>query len=388
MSWRHRHFSVLPARLANVVGDEIATAGSQDGHTSAFATQRCEVRSTRLGRAEFRRSRRRWIVTAGVVAATTPMWISRTSWTCEVAAWAATATGTQALRRVHLGQKLFARVSAALARFADGSSGRHCAVTNARIARAASCSPRTVTTVRSVLAEAAFAVEIRRGTGSSSTPAHLRRPSVWHLTSRRQPVDKREICDLPRPRRVTGSVPLGSPSPSEAHSAPQQESSTTKRRKRRPKRRQGPRPLHTQRLAGWLASTSTGLGARTGHHVVGQLCDALHNSHLELPAWTGPQLVQALNEDMKRRGCTWPDQITSPGPFLAQRLRHLPARPAVSATSASPSPAPSVAVPAAVPAVHAGAADRPCSAPSAVRAEAQRRIREVLSRNPRRSARS
>lgn len=381
MSGRHRHFSVLPARLANVDGGEIATARSQDGHTSAFATQRCEVRSTRLGRAEFRRSRRRWIVTAGVVAATTPMWISRTSWTCEVAVWASTATGSQALRRVHLGQKLFARVSAALARFADGSSGRHCAVTNARIARSASCSPRTVTTVRSILAAAAFAVEVRRGTGSSSTPAHLRRPSVWHLTSRRQPVDKREICDLPRPRRVTGSVPLGSPSPSEAHSAPQQDSLTTKRRKRRLKRRHEPRPLHTQRLAGWLASTATGLGARKGHHVVGQLCDALHNSRLDLPAWTGPQLVQALNEDMKRRGCTWPDQITSPGPFLAQRLRHLPARPA--ASSGGPPPAPSVAVPA----DQAGAVDGPGSASSAVRTEAQRRIREVLSRNARSSAR-
>lgn len=176
---------------------------------------------------------------------------------------------------------------------------------------------------------------------------------------------------------------MGSPSPSEAHSAPQQDLLTTKRRKRRLKRRHEPRPLHTQRLAGWLASTATGLGARTGHHVVGQLCDALHNSRLDLPAWTGPQLVQALNEDMKRRGCTWPDQITSPGPFLAQRLRHLPARPAVSASSGGPPPAPSVAVPA----DQAGAVDGPGSASSAVRTEAQRRIREVLSRNARSSAR-
>ncbi|MBY6388570.1 hypothetical protein HG717_32320 [Rhodococcus erythropolis] len=117
---------------------------------------------------------------------------------------------------------------------------------------------------------------------------------------------------------------------------------------------------------------------------MGQLCDALHNSHLDLPAWTGPQLVQALNADMKRRGCTWPDQITSPGPFLAQRLRHLPARPAVNASSTSPSPAP----PAAVLVDDIAAAGRPGATPSAARVEAQRRIREVLSRNSRRSARS
>lgn len=385
MSWRHRHFSVLPARLAIVIGDEIASPRSQDCHESTFATQRHEVRSSRLGRAEFRRSRRRWIVTAGVVAATTPMWTSRTSWTCEVSAWAVSAQGAEVLRRVHLGRKLFVRVSTALARFADGSSGRHCAVTNARVALAAGCSPRTVTTVRAVLAESHYAVEIRRGTGSSTTPVHLRRPSVWHLTSRRQPVDKREICDLPRPRRVTGSVPLGSHSPSEAHSAPRQDSSTKKQHQRRPVRRPPPRPLHTQKLAGWLASTSAGLGARTGHHVVGQLCNALQNSHLDLTAWTGPQLVQALNEDMKRRGVTWPDQIASPGPFLAYRLRHLPPRPPAAVASSTrgghTAPAPDAEI---------TAARRDASAlePSAARLEARRSIREVLSRASRRPAQS
>lgn len=377
MSWRHRHFSVLPAPLANIVGDEIASARSQDRHGSTFATQRPHVRSTRLGRAEFRRSRRRWILTAGAVPATTPMWTSRTSWTCEVSSWAASAQGTEVLRRVHLGRKLFVRVSAALARFADGSSGRHCAVTNARVALAAGCSPRTVTTVRAVLAEAHYAVEVRRGTGSSTTAVHLRRPSVWHLTSRRQPVDKREICDLPRPVRVTGSVPLGSPSPSEAHSAPPQDSSIQKPRQRRQRHRPPPRPLHTQKLAGWLASNSMGLGARTGHHVVGQICNALQNSHLDLPAWTGPQLVQALNEDMKRRGANWPDQITSPGPFLAHRLRHLPPRPPSAATSVSP-----------VITTHQDSeTDRdggnPPVQPSAARLAARRTISEVLARGAR-----
>ncbi|MEU0498064.1 hypothetical protein [Mycobacterium sp. NPDC006124] len=135
-------------------------------------------------------------------------------------------------------------------------------------------------------------------------------------------------------------------------------------------------------MAGWLASTSTGLGARTGHHVVGQLCDALHASHLELTSWTGPQLVQALNDDMRQRGFTWPNEITRPGPFLAHRLRNLPARPTPpiqarpafviqAVDAAAPSPAP-----------------RPPSEPSAARLEAQRSIREILSRRLRRPARA
>lgn len=377
MSWRHRHFSVLPARLANVGCDENASARSQDRHGSNFATQSPKARSTRLEQANYRIRRREWIRAAGAVSPSTPMWTSRTSWTCEVAAWAASTAGHQMLRHVHLTQRLFSRVTAALARFADGTSGRHCAVTNARVALAAGCSPRTVTTVRGVLAAADFAVEVRRGTGSASTPVHQRRPSVWHLTSRRQPVDKAGFCDLPRSRRVTGSSPVSSKTPSEAHSAPRRDQSPKKQHRQR----RAPRPLHTQRLAGWLASTATGLGARNGHHVVGQLCDALQASHLDLHAWTGPQLVQALNEDMRQRGFTWPDQITRPGPFLAQRLRHLPSRPpadlprpvTTTANDGDPwhSPTP-----------------RPPAEPSPARLEAQRSIRETLARALRRNAKA
>lgn len=373
MSWRHRHFSVLPARLANVRCDESASGRSRDRHGSHFATPSTAVRSDRLEQADFRIRRRNWIRAAGAVSPTTPMWTSRTTWTCEVAAWAASTAGLQVLRQAHVTHRLFTRVTAALARFADGTSGRHCAVTNARVARSAGCSPRSVTTVRGVLAAAEFAVEVRRGTGSPTTPVHQRRPSIWHLTSRRQPVDRTGFCDLPRSRRVTGSCPVGSTSPSEAHSAPRRDRSPKKQRRRRE-----PRPLHTQRLAGWLASTSTGLGARTGHHVVGQLCDALHASHLELASWTGPQLIQALNDDMRKSGFTWPNEITRPGPFLAHRLRKLPTRPAppiqarpTFVTQTVDAPAPSLA-------------PLPPMEPSAARLEAQRSIRDTLSRKRRR----
>lgn len=328
MSRRHRHFNVLPARLANISCGGNTPAASRDGHDfghdfTAGGSQLADV--NHLRRASFRIRRRQWITAAGAVSPCTPMWTSRTAWLCGVSAWAACSAGAAILSRVHLTPAMLARVTSALARFADGSSGRHCAVTNARVAQAAGCSPRTVSTVRAVLAEAHFAIEARRGTGSSTTPAHLRRPSIWHLTSRRLPVDNAPFCDLPRSRRVTGSSAVDLWSPSEASDASPRKISPKRASRRRPQRQA--RPLHTQRLAGWLASSAIGLSPRSGQHVVGQLSDALDASHLDLQAWTGPALVDALNQDMRQRRLTWPDRIARPGPFLAHRLRYLPTRP-------------------------------------------------------------
>ncbi|EHB48872.1 hypothetical protein MycrhDRAFT_5713 [Mycolicibacterium rhodesiae JS60] len=365
MSRRHRHFSVLPARLANGGEGDVSPASPPHALFVPFASGSPELPSRRAEQVNFRLRRRRWIVEAGAVAPTVPMWTSRTGWVTEVAVWAASCEGASALGRVHVARKMFAKVTAALAQFADGTSGRHCAVTNRRVASAAACSPRTVTTIRKILAQAAFALEVRRGTGAADSPVHARRPSIWHLTSRRRPVETAEICDLPRSRRVTGSVLLGSNSPSPAPSAEPSRKSRTRSPARRPHRQ--PRPLHTQRLAAWLASTAVGLSARPGQHIVGQICDALTSSHLNLDAWTGTQLVQALNDDMRVNRLTWPDHIDRPGPFLATRLRRLPAEPAHARRATTSPPA----EPEAVSPSSSGPA-------SLARIEAQRLIRAIL----------
>jgi hypothetical protein len=366
MSWRHRHFSVLPARLANVGEGELSPVSTRDALIAPFASSSPQVLYRRAEQVNFRLRRRRWIVDAGAVAPTVPMWTSRTGWVTEVAVWATSHEGATALSRVHVARHMFAKVTAALAQFADGASGRHCAVTNRRVALAAACSPRTVTTIRKVLAQAAFALEVRRGTGSPDSPFHARRPSIWHLTSRRRPVETAEICDLPRSRRVTGSVPLGSSSPSPAPCAEPRRKHGKRSPARRPRR--PPRPLHTQRLAAWLASTSVGLSTRPGQHVVGQICDALTSSHLHLDAWTGTRLVQALNDDMRANRLTWPDHIDRPGPFLAARLRRLPPEP--------PHPQRAARSPNAEPQPVSPSRPKPASP---ARIEAQRMIRAILS---------
>jgi hypothetical protein len=79
--------------------------------------------------------------------------------------------------------------------------------------------------------------------------------------------------------------------------------------------------------------------------VVGQICLALESSHLELPAWTGRQLQEALDADMAVRNLSWPNRITRPRAFLATRLRYLPARPPTDHTPAAAAPVEQTAAP-------------------------------------------
>lgn len=280
--------------------------------------------------ARLRAARRQWIIDTGCVPASTPMWNSRTSWLIELDGWLASDHGQQACASAHIRPALVVRVSEVLATHADHRSGRHCAVTNAATASSAKCSPRTVTTVRRLLADAELAIEIRRGTGSARTPQHHRRPSVWHLVSRRRPVDNAAVCDLPPSRRDRRVTPVGKSSPSGRQAGRQRETSP---KRKPPQRDRQPRPIQTQRLAAAVIAASIGLG----HVHTGHICDALSRSGLNLETWTAPAIIAALNADMNASGRSWPDRITRPGAFLASRLRRLPTTPLNSGLTARPS---------------------------------------------------
>lgn len=277
-----------------------------------------------------------------------PVWTSRDGWLQQLERWLATDRGVAACAQVHLRAALLLRVALVLAEHADHRSGRHCAVTNAAAAAAAGCSPRTVTTVRRLLSEAGLAVEIRRGTGSTNAPIDQRRPSIWHLVSRSEPVDKPAVCDLPPSRRDRRVTDVGKNSPSGRTRPPRRIQSP----QRAPK---SPRPLHIQKLAAGIVARSIGLG----HVHPGHICDALSRSGLDLHAWSAQQIAAALNADMRARGWSWPDRIHCPGAFLAGRLRRLPQRPVIAPTA-------STAALAAAPDV-----DRPPPASAAARAAAR-----------------
>ncbi len=298
---------------------------------------RWRLSTARAARKQLRDKRRQWIAGAGAVPATTPMWTSRPSWLTEIAAWTESARGAAVLAERNLRPALLLRVAEAMAEYADHATGRHCAATNATIATAARCSPRTVTTVRIVLREAGLAVEVRRGTGSTATPHNRRRPSVWHLISRAQPVDNAPVCDLPPSLCDWRCSYVGKRSPSVRPRTPRQNPS-----KHRPKNQRAPRPLHLQRIAAGIVAGGSGLDA--AHP--GQICEALARSGLDLTAWSAPQILRALNADMRKMGWTWPDHIERPGAFLASRLRRLPPAPRLRApqpkptAAAKPPPAP------------------------------------------------
>lgn len=237
--------------------------------------------------------------------------------------WAGSETGVAVRSRLHVRIPTLLAVAAALAARADHATGRHCAVTNAAVARAAGCSVRTVTTVRMLLTESGLAVEITRGTGSSAAPSHRCRPSVWHLISARRPVDKTRFCHLPPSRSDRRSSHVLKNSPSVRPSAA---------RARRSRKEQPPRPLAVQRIAAEIAAGSVGLDkVHPGH-----LCEALTRSHLDLQSWTGRQILAAFNADMAARGATWPNAIARPGGFLAHQLKRLPVRPVVPARPPAP----------------------------------------------------
>lgn len=113
--------------------------------------------------------------------------------------------GAQLLRR-RVAPVTFLAVTAVLAEFADSADGRHCAVTNRVVALRANCSERTVSTVRSVLAAAEFALLAKQGSAAAAGRTEL--PSGT-LVSRRQPVDNSGVCVLPPSRRDRGSSLVG-----------------------------------------------------------------------------------------------------------------------------------------------------------------------------------
>ncbi|MDZ7883573.1 MAG: hypothetical protein U5N53_11960 [Mycobacterium sp.] len=222
------------------------------------------------------------------------------------------------------------------ASFADHGTGRNAAVTRARIAEELGCAIKTVQRAWQVLGMAGFAVEAARGHGSNTGHTAGNRPSVWHLISRRperetaanppitpgsgdgQPV---ENVPLPTSRRESWFSHLQKNSPSTRKRAPNKKSPS--KQPQRQGRRCAPRPLHVQKIAAGIVAGGQGLA----HVHSGHICEALTRSGLDLTAWTAPQILAALNADMRARGWSWPNQIDRPGAFLATRLRRLPVRP-------------------------------------------------------------
>lgn len=278
----------------------------------------------RGGKSRISAQRRRWIELVAVVNAIVPMWHSRRLWIAQVKTWVYSEPGLAACAELHIRPEVVVRIAIALARFADGATGRNCAAANATIAAIAGCSASLVTRVRNkLLAPAGLAVEAHRGSGGGGRP---NRASVWHLVPS-STVAQPAVSDLPTLPPGGGLSPVRDQSPRARKRAEKSTRGSAQRR-----RRQAPRPLAVQKLAAGLIARSVGL--ERVHP--GQVCDALSGSGLDLAHWSPAQLAAALDADMRQRGISWPDRITRPGAFLAARLRRLPARPALADHTPAP----------------------------------------------------
>ena len=343
--------TALPARFGSTeVAGVVPASGSSCSGTA----------SARLRRIRAKEARRASIERCGAVPAAVPMWSSRELWTDDL-------RGAQLGKPGVISAATVFSVAVAMAEFADHATGRNVAVTNEVLAERARCSKRSVTTARGVLKALGFAVEAVRGHGSATTHTVGNRPSIWHLVSRRQPTivnpptapqngsgDRADTvpdrgqsaplavdtCDLPPSRRDRWSSPVENYSPSTRERAREENSSPKQTQPARSQRRYRatPRPLAVQRLAAGLVTPAVGhgpdnegrrtaliTGLERGH--LGAICDAITTAGIDATAWTPKTLTAALDADARVTGWSWPDRIERPGPFLASRLRRLPARP-------------------------------------------------------------
>lgn len=272
--------------------------------------------------------RRDWVQRAGACAPRAPMWTSRAGWLDGLRQWAYSPDLGHlcAQERVSITSATLLSIAVVMAEHADHATGRHVAVTRATIAARVGCDVRTVTAAWRVLRVSQWAVEAQRGHGSPGTPSIGRRPSVYHLVSRREPrpvvvsVTRRLVHDfhLP-PSGGVGSLPhVEKYSPSGRVSAPAKNiSDNTPRRTRH--WRATARPLAIQRLAAEFVATTHGLDR--AH--IGTICDALTAAGIDPTVWSARAVNAKLNADMHARAVSWPDHIANPGAFLASRLRRL-----------------------------------------------------------------
>lgn len=290
--------------------------------------------------------------------------VSRRRWIRLVTDWASTDAGKAALAAHSMRLTLFLAVMVALAQHCNGSTGRNIAVGNKRVAEEAGCSPRSVTTVRTILLSEGWLHRSLLGCPSSS--GRFNRPAVDHLTTPRpaatqpatatqqaQPVHEHVVEPASGASSTTAQ---NRPVCAVLRSTPVGHISPVKNWAWKPKARQGAlrntaslKPIEERRrwyrayaIADELIARTVGLeGAR------GPVAAALHFSALNLETWTAAKIKSALDiwgkshldATGQRRQMDWPNEIARPGAFLAYRLQHLDIEPEKPVERYTPAPA-------------------------------------------------
>lgn len=228
-------------------------------------------------------------------------------------------------REEHVDPDTAVRYARALARWADNATGRHCRPTNERLAAAAEISVRQCQRARRLLKRLGLVVEVTRGrsfmtraerlTAWRRGSQHRRIAAEFALTSLRHPQARRRHGERVIPPRVTEGKQGISPNLRFFTSTD-----------RKDERRCAPRPppkararpaLARHRAARLIAGVQNRLSWLSG--VSPRRLTSLHRFARE--GWTPRDVHLALDEVLRARGWTVPDQLAHPAAYLAALLR-------------------------------------------------------------------
>jgi len=241
-----------------------------------------------------------------------------------------TTAGRAAAARHGTGVTAVLECAPALARYADGLTGRAITASIATMAKAAGCTPKVMARARYVLRDLGLAAEMAAGRKLSRIEQAAARAhhggyqpnaaSVWHLTLPRSA----GRGDLSLRTKVLNVRAVGNNSPKRACARGRTGQST-----KTSKTRAGtPRPLHLQKAAAELVAACHGMnvgqwaqyGPRRylrlpGWHI-GRIAEVLVAAGVDTTVWTGRAIARRLTEHTVARGLRWPDHLHNPVGFL------------------------------------------------------------------------
>lgn len=286
--------------------------------------------------------------------ARTPIWTSRAQWQHQVRTLLNSPTGTELCKKNTISTEAAFAVAVTHASLAEGKTGRGVTASRETIANRAGVSVTVVKRARRVLGALGMAVEQERGRyltklESMAAEAHhghrqFRAASVWALISPRAAVTTitwpfrrsrkpsraalRSAAYRARTASRTSPHPSGRGplSPSGGFVLPSLvlkfSPTHAQARAGKPKNTQKstPRPIELQRNAAQLIAHIPAL--RTTKHI-GQICDVLDRTGIDVTRWTGRDIARELTTDTQSRGWVWPTQLTRPTAFLRWRLAQI-----------------------------------------------------------------
>lgn len=248
-----------------------------------------------------------------------PAWHGRASWIDEIAADLVSAADA-ARAAVKVSRRVVLGVARVLARYAEPTSGRDVAPSNARIAERLGVSTRAVQRGMRVLEARGYVVTVVEG--RYLTVAERARAAERTTGSRRPQIRAASTRALTSPQGPGARPKSRSVIPSVRITARSRTSPLREAIKRSRARKAGDnpvRPIELQRLAAALVERWTALGR---HRHIGAVVQVLINARMPLDA-TASRILDGIEAANRRDGRTMPADVVDPVAMFAWLLERV-----------------------------------------------------------------